>query len=448
MNKNKLKLIFIFVVMLVLLTSCKINTEPTNPEITNNPTVTVEPTKPVETPASPVETITPIVTPTLPETTVTPTNPVVTPTQPVEPTAPVTPTIPSIEKYTVTWKNYDGKILETDTDVEKGTTPTYDGETPVKPNNNSTYYTFNGWTPSITEVIADVTYTATFTEQTINNNIAGSIPVLSQDGKTITYGLYPQTHVKDSALISILDTLEPKENGWYLYENNYYCKEVATVYNNESYTFNDGTAIINGTAYWFKCEPISWNVLNNTDGKYYLVSTYLLDTQQFYNNYNNRVIEENIIYPNNYEQSDIRSWLNGYFYNKAFSLSDYHLLETTVDNSASTTDNNNNKYFSNNTLDKVLLPTYQDYINELYNFDSTTSVTKTRECKTTDYARARGAWVNETSALKNNGTYWTRSSTSEYYFCAWNVNSAGFLSTYAVDGTSHCVRPSIYINIE
>lgn len=35
--------------------------------------------------------------------------------------------------YEVVWKNYDGTILETDNAVVKDTTPTYDGETPVKP---------------------------------------------------------------------------------------------------------------------------------------------------------------------------------------------------------------------------------------------------------------------------------------------------------------------------
>lgn len=65
-------------------------------------------------------------------------------------------------KYTVTWVDEDGKVLETDKDVEYGKMPTYDGETPSKKGDNTVVYTFAGWTPAVDKVTGDVTYTATY----------------------------------------------------------------------------------------------------------------------------------------------------------------------------------------------------------------------------------------------------------------------------------------------
>ena len=61
----------------------------------------------------------------------------------------------------ITWKNYDGTVLETDT-VYTGDTPTYDGPTPSKPSDSEYNYVFAGWTPDIRVVIESTSYTAKF----------------------------------------------------------------------------------------------------------------------------------------------------------------------------------------------------------------------------------------------------------------------------------------------
>ena len=67
------------------------------------------------------------------------------------------------KKYTVTWKNYDGTVLETDTGVTYGTAPAYNGATPQKAEDENFTYTFNGWSPALEAVTGDTEYTAQFT---------------------------------------------------------------------------------------------------------------------------------------------------------------------------------------------------------------------------------------------------------------------------------------------
>ena len=66
--------------------------------------------------------------------------------------------------FTVTWKNWDETVLETDNDVALGATPTYDGTTPEKAEDDDYVYEFAGWSPTLSEVSENVTYTATYNE--------------------------------------------------------------------------------------------------------------------------------------------------------------------------------------------------------------------------------------------------------------------------------------------
>ena len=71
----------------------------------------------------------------------------------------------TVQKYTVRWFNYDGTLLETDTDVPYGTKPTYNGATPTRPTDDYYTYGFAGWSPSTDEAIqGNKDFTAQFAQ--------------------------------------------------------------------------------------------------------------------------------------------------------------------------------------------------------------------------------------------------------------------------------------------
>ena len=337
------------------------------------------------------------------------------------------------DKYTVTWKNYDGSILEVDEGVEQGVFPHYDGATPSKPSEGDVSYRFAGWDPEIEEVHQDATYIAKFKEISQTDPELKDAPTLSSDGEGVQYGYYPQTRISDAALIDRLQTeAEETSGGWSFLDGELYASINAEVYRNESYVFDDGNPISSGELYWFRCERISWRVLSQNDGEYLLLSASLLDSGCFYKDYENRIASGNEILPNSYAYSDARAWLNGSFLKSAFAYGSSYLLP--LDSSE----------------DKAGLLSQEDCLNPEYGFAPESGASPTRTAKTTDFARARGAWYNKgdkNSSLLFCGSYWTSSPSGDFDYAAKNVNSSGFLSDYAVDGESHCYRPIIKIRL-
>lgn len=346
----------------------------------------------------------------------------------------------NIVYHNVTWCNDDGQILKIDS-VKEGLIPSY-GLEPIKLPDDDYIYVFSGWNPAPKPIYSDVTYAATYTKYDKTIELTPSVPTITNGGKNIEFGLYPLNHVSDSSLISSIETSGVLlSSGYYSFNNNYYKKITASTYLGASYTFDDGSAIVNGNEYWFKCEKISWNVLKKVNNTYTLISTYLLDNVLYNNDYE----YDGSFSPNNYENSDIRKWLTSFI--QSANLNEDYLLTTEVDNSSKATATSSNPYAGSTTLDKVYLPSYADMNSAEYGFIDDNS----RVAKTSEYVRTKGAWMNngeKNTSLKYNGSYWTRSPSSEYYYTAWNVNSSGYLSDYAIDVAGHSVRPMITISLK
>lgn len=68
----------------------------------------------------------------------------------------------TVNTYTVTWKNADGTVLETDTLVPYGNMPEYNRATPTQESTAQYDFTFAGWDTAVSEVTGDVVYTATY----------------------------------------------------------------------------------------------------------------------------------------------------------------------------------------------------------------------------------------------------------------------------------------------
>jgi hypothetical protein len=266
-------------------------------------------------------------------------------------------------------------------------------------------------------------------------------------GGYLYYGLYPQTVVTDSALataLSALTTTNPQ--GYYEYQGYMYAKLSATPYQS-GYKFNDNTtAVTSGTAYYFKVEPIKWRILKTSSGSYTLMSEQALDNQKFYKDTNYRTINGSVVYANNYMYSDIRTWLNAGFLNKAFYLDSSLIQTTTVDNSLASTGNSSNEYVCADTSDKVWLLNYAEAVNSSYGFSSSSS----RYCVTTDYARARGCWMSTVSSYYGNCSWWLRSPSNNdrYSYFARSVDYDGYIINYHYVYDSNIgVRPALTISL-
>ena len=100
---------------------------------------------------------------------------------------------PVTNYYKVTFKNYDGTLLQEVT-IEEGKTATYSGQTPTKPSTPTHSYTFIGWDGSLENITSDCVRIAQFSETQVKFTVSFKnyddtllYETYVESGKTATY---------------------------------------------------------------------------------------------------------------------------------------------------------------------------------------------------------------------------------------------------------------------
>lgn len=220
---------------------------------------------------------------------------------------------------------------------------------------------------------------------------------------------------------------------------------------------NNGYTI--GNVYWFKYEPIRWNVIKTEDGKALLCGEKILDAQAFcdmttYNAdedkyYNGTEDVPNGTFANNYAYSSIRNWLNNTFYQTAFDKDEradvlLTRVDNTVDPSVPNLQSKVNPYLCESTTDRVFLIGLVDVTNEEYAFEGRSLLKKA-----TDYALCMGLQPsNDEGEFADAANWWLR---TPYYARSDSVKQVSYKgSTYSaviVDRTGMGVVPALTISL-
>ena len=275
-------------------------------------------------------------------------------------------------------------------------------------------------------------------------------------GDIIEFGSYPQSKITDSDLIAKIEAVG-KSISWVDY--NYYIgtgtsddgnmkpvdgmmlyKDITyggskyravkinqyrpyRTGNTSSETYQYDNGYNKGNIYYFKYEPLSWRILDPSEG--YVMCNQIIDSQAYQNfiyyngseYYNSEACEN---YASDWVTSSLRQWLNNSFYNTAFTAEEKEQIGTSHLENKST---DSSTYNSADTYDKIFPISYYDTINSAYGFSSSSIDYNTAlQMKGTDYARCQGLWVSSSYG----GTSWWRLRSADFSYSATCVALDGW----------------------
>ena len=178
-------------------------------------------------------------------------------------------------------------------------------------------------------------------------------------------------------------------------------------------------------------EDIEWLVLAKEDGKAFLISRYGLACKK-YNETDTSVT---------WETCTLRTWLNGTFYNSAFSGAEQEsIVSTTVTASVNPVYDTNP---DNDTNDKVFLLSI-DEANQYI------SLERDRMCIPTAYAATQGAYESSDYKVGGKGCcWWWLRSRGDLSYTAATVSYGGNIRSvgYNVNSANGAVRPALWVDL-
>ena len=232
-----------------------------------------------------------------------------------------------------------------------------------------------------------------------------------QAGYYLYFGEYPQSLAIDEAVAQMGSQADA--DGYY-----------TSSYDNMRYALLDGK--------YYKVEPIRWRVITYAEGKATLLADIILDAGAYNDLYQSIT----------WENSKLRTWLNDAFYSAAFNGSFDNVVNSLTQTSVNPAHNTQS---GNAVYDNVRLMSIEEMLNNEYGFNSSYGYAdNNRIAKVTDYAKARGAYANESG----NGIWWLYSAGSNSKYAAY-VGAEGKIYTNGNNITLpyYGIRPSICLQL-
>ena len=238
----------------------------------------------------------------------------------------------------------------------------------------------------------------------------------------IEYGYYPQTIAHHRAVAEMSQTTDSTGYYYSTWDNEHYAKISKSKVYGKRFKFSDETLIAENETYYFKVEPIKWWVFFSGDmaggagSTVTLISDVILDSREYCSDYalslssntyciNDVTHNGEAVAANSWGYSDLRSWLNGDFLKKAFSVEEERLLCSR--NTSFVT----NVYKEDDATEKIWVPSSTEMIAYKTLFNALTGSLSGHYApylaQVSDYARCRDTFISIYPDYYGCGRYWT-----------------------------------------